>query len=272
MASQTVQGWHPNPQLMQPQQHAPPPQGWTGSWPPGGNFALPPGYPGPPPMPGGAVAHPRWNAGIWQYNPHANMQNPQQPWAPGVGWFPPNFNPYKRVPKPPSPSYWNTKLSDNGLGLEGMVKRCARFLALAFAMDQARLYADQCSYCSWFFPFVGRNRQSIMARNHIRLGYGIRPACLKVVNGRRLPAISTFAGADPWIPTVHPRPHASMVRAVEGHRRMDRVLRRTLRHRRGGPGGAATFTMPKITRPPPRDHQDTVRIPLIRDPTRAQMA
>lgn len=142
MASQTVQGWHPNPQLMQPPQQAPPPQGWTGSWPPGGNIPFPPGYPGPPPMPGGAaVAHPRWNAGFWQYNPLANVQNLQQqhqhqqqqqqqqqqqppPWAPGVGWFPPNFNPYKRVPRPPSPSYWNTKLTDNGLGLEGMVPRC----------------------------------------------------------------------------------------------------------------------------------------------------
>lgn len=123
MTSQTIQGWHPNPQLMQPTQQAPPPQGWTGSWPPGGNVAFPPGYPGPPPVPGGAAAHPRWNAGFWQYNPLANIQNAQQPWAPGVGWFPPNFNPYKRIPKPPSPSYWNTKLTDNGLGLEGMVKR-----------------------------------------------------------------------------------------------------------------------------------------------------
>ncbi|KAG8216563.1 hypothetical protein J3R82DRAFT_6744 [Butyriboletus roseoflavus] len=123
MTSQTIQGWHPNPQLMQPQQQAPPPQGWTDSWPPGGNVVFPPGYPGPPPAPGGSAAHPRWNAGYWQYNPLANVQNPQQPWAPGVGWFPPNFNPYKRVPKPPSPSYWNTKLTDNGLGLEGMVKR-----------------------------------------------------------------------------------------------------------------------------------------------------
>ncbi|KAF8137067.1 hypothetical protein EV363DRAFT_1253460 [Boletus edulis] len=118
-----AQGWHPNPQLMQPPHQAPPPQGWTGSWPPGGQVVLPPGYPGPPPMPGETAGHPRWNAGYWQYNPLANIQNPQQPWAPGVGWSQPNFNPYKRVPKPPSPSYWNTQLSENGLGLEGMVKR-----------------------------------------------------------------------------------------------------------------------------------------------------
>ncbi|KIJ63746.1 hypothetical protein HYDPIDRAFT_168216 [Hydnomerulius pinastri MD-312] len=128
MSSQTAKGWHPNPQLMQhtppqaPQQA--PPAGWTGSWPPGSNVAFPPGYPGPPPMPAGAGAHPGWNAGFWQYNPQANMQNAQQPWAPGMGWaFPANYNPYKRIPRPASPSYWQTKLSDNGLGLEGMVKR-----------------------------------------------------------------------------------------------------------------------------------------------------
>ncbi|KAI6021200.1 hypothetical protein EDC04DRAFT_372938 [Pisolithus marmoratus] len=122
MSSQpaAAQGWHPNPQLMQQQAQPPllPPAGWTGSWPPAVGF--PPGYPGPPPMPHGAP--PRWHAGSWQYNPH--MQNPQQPWAPGMGWgMPPNFNPYKRVPRPASPSYWRTELTDNGLGLEGMVKR-----------------------------------------------------------------------------------------------------------------------------------------------------
>ncbi|KAL4068517.1 hypothetical protein V8B97DRAFT_840089 [Scleroderma yunnanense] len=117
--SQPAQGWHPNPQLMQ-QQAAPqiPPAGWSGSWPPVGG--IPPGYPGPPPMPHGAP--PRWNAGYWQYNPQ--MRNAQQPWAPSVGWgVPANFNPYKRVPRPPSPSYWQTQLTDNGLGLEGMVKK-----------------------------------------------------------------------------------------------------------------------------------------------------
>lgn len=120
--SQPTQGWHPNPQLMQqsgPQQMPPP--GWSGSWPPTGG--VPPGYPGPPPMPHGAP--PLWNAGYWQYNPH--MRNAQQPWAPGMAWgAPPNYNPYKRVPRPPSPSYWQTQLTDNGLGLEGMVKKCVR--------------------------------------------------------------------------------------------------------------------------------------------------
>ncbi|KAH7882820.1 hypothetical protein F5I97DRAFT_135327 [Phlebopus sp. FC_14] len=127
--SSLAQGWHPNPQLMQPSLQPPPvpPAGWTGSWPPASNIAFPPGYPGPPPMPNAGIANPRWNAGYWQYNPHANMQNAHQPWAPGMGWaFPANHNPYKRVPRPASPSYWNTKLSDNGLGLEGMVKRKER--------------------------------------------------------------------------------------------------------------------------------------------------
>lgn len=178
MASQTVQGWHPNPQLMQPPQQAPPPQGWTGSWPPGGNVPFPPGYPGPPPVPGGAMAHPRWDAGYWQYNPLGNMQNPQQPWAPAVGWNQPNFNPYKRVPKPPSPSYWNTKLSNNGLGLEGMVKRCvaASNSGLRQRLDQARFHADQIRIV-FVFSFAERIRQSITDKNRKHLGFGVRQAC-----------------------------------------------------------------------------------------------
>jgi transcription initiation factor TFIID subunit TAF12 len=34
-----------------------------------------------------------------------------------------NFNPYKRVPRPPSAEYLATKLSDNPLGLSNMVPR-----------------------------------------------------------------------------------------------------------------------------------------------------
>ncbi|KAG6332029.1 hypothetical protein ID866_7062 [Astraeus odoratus] len=120
LSSQPALGWHPNPQLMQQQQQQAqqPPAGWSGSWPPAAGF--PPGYPGPPPMPHGAPPH--WNAGHWQYHPH--MRNAQQPWAPAMGWgVPANYNPYKRVPRPASPSYWRTELTDNGLCLEGMVKR-----------------------------------------------------------------------------------------------------------------------------------------------------
>lgn len=140
MSSQLA-GWHPNPQFMPPASQMPPhlqahgvhpqtrpPMGWTGAWPPAG-VPVPPGYPGPPPMSG---SHPAWNAGYWQYNPRAH--HPQsQAWAPGPAWgFPgqqaapvgAGYNPYKRVPRPASPSYWQTELSDNPLGLEGMVKRC----------------------------------------------------------------------------------------------------------------------------------------------------
>ncbi|KAG2120108.1 hypothetical protein BD769DRAFT_1023727 [Suillus cothurnatus] len=114
--------WHPNPQLMQQQ---PIPQGWQGTWPPPAGVALPPNFPGPPPMPPGANTHPHWKAGFWQYNPAYNMNaGSGVPWAPGMGWsqnVPANFNPYKRVPRPPSPSYWKTQLTNNGLGLENMV-------------------------------------------------------------------------------------------------------------------------------------------------------
>ncbi|KAG1884345.1 hypothetical protein F4604DRAFT_1878736 [Suillus subluteus] len=115
--------WHPNPQLMQ--QHSIP-QGWQGTWPPPAGVALPPNFPGPPPMPPGANSHPHWKAGFWQYNPAHNMNaGPGVPWAPGMGWVqnvPANFNPYKRVPRPASPSYWRTQLTENGLGLENMVR------------------------------------------------------------------------------------------------------------------------------------------------------
>ncbi|KAH7910342.1 hypothetical protein BJ138DRAFT_1101929 [Hygrophoropsis aurantiaca] len=130
LISSQPQAWHPNPSLMQQQQQQHPhpmPQGWQGTWPPASNVAFPPGYPGPPPPPAGASAqHPQWQAGWWQYNPNSQGSAPM-PWAPGMGWGPKvNYNPYKRIPKPASPSYWETRLSDNGLGLEGMVPRTER--------------------------------------------------------------------------------------------------------------------------------------------------
>lgn len=119
--------WHPNPQLMQ--QHSIP-QGWQGTWPPPAGVSLPPNFPGPPPMPPGANTHPHWKAGFWQYNPAYNMNGGHGvPWAPGMGWaqnVPANFNPHKRVPRPASPSYWQTRLTDNGLGLENMVPARSR--------------------------------------------------------------------------------------------------------------------------------------------------
>ncbi|KAG1854024.1 hypothetical protein F4604DRAFT_1919485 [Suillus subluteus] len=79
--------WHPNPQLMQ--QHSIPQVG----------VALPPIFPGPPPMPSGANAHPHCKAGFLQYNPAYNVNaGSGVSWAPGMGWaqnVPANFNPYK---------------------------------------------------------------------------------------------------------------------------------------------------------------------------------
>ncbi|KAG1789765.1 uncharacterized protein HD556DRAFT_1492577 [Suillus plorans] len=102
------------------QQHSMP-QGWQGTWPPPAGVALPPNFPGPPSMPPGANTHPHWKAGFWQYKPTSNMNGagPGVYWATGMRWarnVPANFNPYKRVPRPASPSYWRTQLSENGLG------------------------------------------------------------------------------------------------------------------------------------------------------------
>lgn len=286
MTSQTTQGWHPNPQLMQPQQQAPPPQGWTGSWPPGGNVVFPPGYPGPPPMPGGTGSDPRWNAGYWQYNPQANVQNAQQPWAPGMGWFPPNFNPYKRVPKPPSPSYWNTKLSENGLGLEGMVP-AKRYVAVStLARSPGAWTKVDCTlmrvalplffFLSFFSSlFAGRNPQSIMAKNQNHLGYGIHRVCSKLGIVRPPREISTCVGPGRWITafTTYPLLREIMVRAVEGHHRTVRAHRHTTKRRKGGLlRGPTTFTLPKIVLSLPLDQQDTALNPPISDTARVEVA
>lgn len=275
MTSQAVQGWHPNPQLMQPQQQAQPPQGWTGSWPPGGNVTFPPGYPGPPPIPGGEAAHPRWNAGYWQYNPQANVQNPQQPWAPGMGWFPPNFNPYKRVPKPPSPSYWNTKLSDNGLGLEGMVKRYVGVSTLARSGAQTEVDVTLMRVPSplFFFLLAGGTHQTTRAKNHKHLGYGIQRVCAKL--GIMRPPRETLMCVGPgrWIAAfiTYPHPREIMVRAVEDHHRRVPVLKYTTRHQKGGLlGGPTTIILPKIILP--LDQQDTVLTPPKSGPARAEVA
>lgn len=64
----------------------------------------------------------------------AGTQAAFQAWAPHPSWGAPmanahggagaNFNPYKRVPNPGNAEYWNTKLKENGLGLENMHIRC----------------------------------------------------------------------------------------------------------------------------------------------------
>lgn len=111
-----------------------------------------PPYSGPPPIPAGVSVNPQqWQAGFWQINPaykqnvnQAQQQQQQQqhvPWIPSHHWTnyqsqrpvqqqpqassqssqQASFNPYKRVPKPPSAEYLATELSSNPLGLENMI-------------------------------------------------------------------------------------------------------------------------------------------------------
>ncbi len=101
----------------------PAPTGWAGNWPP----TAPAGYPGPPPPPPG-VDSTRWYSGQWQFNPMFRNTAPAQAqaWAPHPSWGPSatagaNWNPYKRIPNRGDAEYWNTKLSDNPLGLENMI-------------------------------------------------------------------------------------------------------------------------------------------------------
>lgn len=101
-------------------------------------YSAPPGwappFQGPPPMPAGVLVNPQqWQMGSWAFNP---AYNPQQYPAPAIPWMPAqawpqmprpqpqqqaNFNPYKKIIKPPSAEYLAMKLSDNGLDLHDMV-------------------------------------------------------------------------------------------------------------------------------------------------------
>ncbi|KDQ60274.1 hypothetical protein JAAARDRAFT_191673 [Jaapia argillacea MUCL 33604] len=137
---------HPQYQMLATR---PPPMGWVGAWPPPVGWGpLPPGFPGPPPAPTGVPVNPnQWAQGQWVFNPafralaYPGLGQPGVPpnypvqllsqWAaPWQSWGVPqnqvpaganaNYNPNKRVPRPPDPSYWETKLTDNGLGLENM--------------------------------------------------------------------------------------------------------------------------------------------------------
>lgn len=63
--------------------------------------------------------------------------HPQGPYAPPsqVGWnvpsgwgVTPQYYYPSQVQKQPEPSYWDTKLTDNGLGLENMHIKCASLL------------------------------------------------------------------------------------------------------------------------------------------------
>src|ERR1700722_7462775 len=92
-----------------------------------------PPFPGPPPIPQG-VNPQAWATGYWQMNPAwtTHRYNPPvaPPWAPGYGWTAQgaqpgaassSYNPFKRIPKQPDPSYWEKPLLENPLGLENMV-------------------------------------------------------------------------------------------------------------------------------------------------------
>ncbi|KAF9456876.1 hypothetical protein BDZ94DRAFT_1292664 [Collybia nuda] len=104
-----------------------PPQGW-----------VPPYQGGAPPIPPGVNVNPQqWQLGVWAFNPAYNMQRPPAqhvPWIAGQAWRPPNqrppgqqpqqpanFNPYKKVIKPPSAEYLSEPLRENPLGLTGMI-------------------------------------------------------------------------------------------------------------------------------------------------------
>jgi hypothetical protein len=108
----------------------PPPPGWQ-----------PPFSGAPPPVPPG-VNPQAWGAGTWHFNsayqwPTGGSIPPSNAiWAPGFGWQngmqpgmqaggqgPGPYNPYRRVPRPPSAEYLATELVDNPLGLSNMIPR-----------------------------------------------------------------------------------------------------------------------------------------------------
>jgi hypothetical protein len=114
-----------------------------------------------------------------------------------------------------------------------------------------------------------------MAKNRIRLGYGIHRVCSRLGIVRPPREISTPVGPGRSITvfTLYPRPREIMVRAVEGHHRNVQVLKHTARLRTGGLLRAPTiFTPPKIVLPLPLDQRDTVLIPPITDPARVEVA
>ena len=147
-----------------------PPNGWSGHWPPSSNM-IPPGFPGPPPAPQSGPVPPNWHSGHWQFNPNGTnrpsaaavntgIQGIPRPgfgappaqitWAPSDHWSSQamasaqqgdNFNPYKKVSKAPEPSYYNYKLTDNGLGLEGMQpRRCVLIMVVSLCRKSNRVY------------------------------------------------------------------------------------------------------------------------------------
>jgi hypothetical protein len=107
--------------------------GWVGQWPPPPGAPLPP-FLGPPPNVAG-VNQWTWSDGQWVINPQVAATLTAGPGVVppaqgGVSWQgdaagqqqqqQKNYNPYKLVPKQAEKLYWETKLSENGLGLQGM--------------------------------------------------------------------------------------------------------------------------------------------------------
>ncbi|KAF7289963.1 hypothetical protein MIND_01371600 [Mycena indigotica] len=100
---------------------------------------------GPPPKPPHIRANPQdWQNGSWSINPAFNasqwsVSSAAAAWVPSQSWAQrqaaewqvqqqqmaaaAHYNPFKRVPRPPSAEYLATKLSDNPLGLINMIPR-----------------------------------------------------------------------------------------------------------------------------------------------------
>lgn len=87
-----------------------------------------------PPIPAGYVINQQqWAMGQWQPNPHYNpvrFPAPAVPWMASQSWQQqqPNFNPYKKVIKPPSAEYMAMPLSNNPLGLHDLVEACVLYI------------------------------------------------------------------------------------------------------------------------------------------------
>jgi hypothetical protein len=128
----------------------PAPAGWTGPWPPAiGTGPWPPGFPGPPPNTTN-ISNQAWSDGQWTYNPAFAAAGADAQWAPPQ-WTQQqqqqqsSYNPYKRAAKPAEPSYWETKLGNNGLGLMGMEKKKYMMLhsILSSGADESLLYRPE---------------------------------------------------------------------------------------------------------------------------------
>lgn len=116
-----------------------------------------------PPAPPG-VNPQQWQNGRWMYTAPTGAINGAQP--PGhypppnlVGWnipsswgITPQYYHPPQTQKQPERSYWDTKLTDNGLGLENMHIKCVSFplSTTIHPADYVRLQAAYRALCSWW--------------------------------------------------------------------------------------------------------------------------